>query len=101
MTALIGAHEEQIRGCNILLFIFLYSSPPEESLNSSFFVLLFKIETIWHERWGGRDMRRVPLAQHAAVVIAFLLLLRLVNAADDLDTYTLIVKIMLRNLEEE
>ncbi|XP_049873304.1 uncharacterized protein LOC126371906 isoform X5 [Pectinophora gossypiella] len=37
-------------------------------------------EAAWHERWGGRDMRRAPLAQPALVALAFSLLLRLANA---------------------
>lgn len=43
---------------------------------------LFVSETAWHERWGGRDMRRAPLAQPAVVALAFSLLLRLVNAGN-------------------
>ncbi|KAL0839001.1 hypothetical protein ABMA28_016998 [Loxostege sticticalis] len=38
------------------------------------------LEATWHERLGGRDMRRAPLAQPAAVALALSLLLRLVNA---------------------
>lgn len=37
-------------------------------------------EAAWHEQWGGRDMRRAPPAQPAAVALALSLLLRLVNA---------------------
>lgn len=43
-------------------------------------VKIISTEAAWHERWGGRDMRRAPPAQPAAVALALSLLLRLVNA---------------------
>lgn len=41
---------------------------------------IFLREAVWHEWWGGRDMRCAPPAQSATVALALSLLLRLVNA---------------------